>query len=404
MRMQYVVPILFLLAGGAVAAAEPRRLTLDEALAIAAAQSPARRALEQEVERARAAVPASGLWANPDLSLLREESAGVVDRFATLTQAIPIGGRTGLERSAARSAEAAAAAAATQERAAFDARVRGAFVDLLLQQERFAALEAHDTRLHRLADAMRAREREGESSGLDRRRVAWEAAEARALLTGARGALAGAQARLGAAIGIAPAESPVAVGDLAAGAPLPDRATVDAAAARRGDLAALEAEAERADLLARAARRRRVPEPEITAGAKNTAIGGVDDTGLVIGLGFALPFLDRGQEGGVSDAEAALLRSRRAARALTIAADVDAAWAAAVAGREAEAAYAAAGVPEELIPIALAAYDGGSLRLLELVDAYRTATEVRLRIAALGAEARQAEIALRTAAGMEVTP
>ena len=52
----------------------------------------------------------------------------------------------------------------------------------------------------------------------------------------------------------------------------------------------------------------------------------------------------------------------------------------------------------------LAAYDEGEMRLLELLDAYRTTVAVRLRLVDLRLEARRAEIGLDRATGVESIP
>jgi outer membrane protein TolC len=173
----------------------------------------------------------------------------------------------------------------------------------------------------------------------------------------------------------------------------------------RGDLLSLEAQADRADLLARAARRRAVPEPSITIGRKGTEEGGSEDTGPQLGLAFSIPLFDRGQGArGVATAEAALLRARCEALDRQAGAEAEAAYAEAVARREAERRYAAAGDPHELITIARAAYEGGEMRIFELLDAYRTALAVRLRMLELRAAARKAEVALGRVMGAEVLP
>src|SRR5262245_45001038 len=169
-----------LLESSLAAAGEPRPITLDEALRRAEDLSPAARIVALGVERARAEAQASGLWPNPELSLVREESAGVVERFASLSQELPWSGRLGLERSAARADLSAAEAGARQERVDLRARVRESFIDLLLAQERAAALEAGRARLGDLVETLRAREREGESSGFDRMRAEREMAEVEA--------------------------------------------------------------------------------------------------------------------------------------------------------------------------------------------------------------------------------
>jgi cobalt-zinc-cadmium efflux system outer membrane protein len=394
--------LCWMLLPGAAWAGEPRSITLDEALRRAEEVSPDARAIALGIERARAEARASGLWPNPGIEILREESAGTVERFTTVSQTLPITGRLGLERSAARSGLVAAEAAARQERVDLRARVRAAFIELLLAQEQQAAAETARADLAGLVAILQAREREGESSGFDRLRAERELAEVEADLHGARASLAWARAVLGAILALPP-EGLAASGSLATRDPVPDPAEMRTRAAARGDLAALDAEAERAELQARAARRRAIPEPSITAGTKTTEIGSPDDTGPVIALAFPVPIFDRGQQGQVAGAEGAILRARREALAWRAAAEVEAVYAEVAARRAAEDTYAASGSPDELVAIARAAYDGGTMRILELLDAYRTALGVRLRTAELRAAARRAEARLAQVTGSEVT-
>ena len=93
---------LILILPAALRAAEPRLITLDEALHLGDA-SPSAATLSLEVDRARAEVRASGLWPNPEVAVSREEALGTVDRFETLSLPLPLTGRLSLEKSAARS-------------------------------------------------------------------------------------------------------------------------------------------------------------------------------------------------------------------------------------------------------------------------------------------------------------
>ncbi len=382
-------------------AAEPRAVALDEALRLAEEASPSAQVIALEVERARAEVRATGLWPNPEVSLVREESAGTVERFANVSQSFPWSGRLGLEKASARSAVAGAEAAARQERVKLRTRVRDSFIDLVQAQERTSALETGRSRLGELVEVLRAREREGESSGFDRMRSERELAEVEVDLLETRGRLAGARAVLAALLGLS-SDGLVASGSLAATGTLPTPEEVRALASARGDVLALEAEAESADFRARAGRRRAVPEPTITVGTKTTEVGGPDDRGPVIAFGFSLALFDRGQGAAAARMLGALLRARRAALAGLAAAEAEAAYAEVVARREAESAYATPGNTEDLVKIARAAYEGGEMRILELLDAYRTALEVRLRTIDLHAATRRAEAALGRAVGSEV--
>lgn len=383
--------------------AEPRLITLEEALQRAEDVSPDVRRIAFEVERARGEAGASGLWPNPELSLVREESAGVVERFAQVSQTLPWSGRLGLERSAAQAGLRAAEATARQDRVNLRARVREAFLDLLLAQERSAALEAGRSRLGDLVEVLRAREREGESSGFDRMRAERELAEVEADLLQDQGRLARVRAGL-AALVVLPGEGLTASGSLvtAAAVPSPDR--LRDLLESRGDLVAQDAEAERSDLRARAARRRLVPEPSVTLGAKTAEAGGLEDTGPTVAIGVPLPVFDRGQQAGSDRAEAASIRARRESLARLAAAEADALHAEVMARRDAALRYAAPGDPEALVRIAMAAYEGGAMKILDVLDACRTALAVRLRELELQAEARRAEVALGRALGTEVAP
>jgi cobalt-zinc-cadmium efflux system outer membrane protein len=378
-------------------------MTLDEALRRAEEMSPAARIAVLGVDRARAEADASGLWPNPELSLVREESAGVVERFANLSQELPWSGRLGLERSAARAGLEAAEAAARQERFELRARVRESFIDLLLAQERAAALEAGRARLGDLVGTLRAREQEGESSGFDRMRAERELAEVEADRIEEGGRLLAARSALSALVSC-PAEGLAASGRLEGASGLPAQEQLQAILATRGDLVAMRAEAESADLRAQAARRRVIPEPTLALGAKSTEAGDLEDTGPTVAIGFPLPIFDRGQAAGAGRAEASLLLARHDSLARLAASELEARYADAVARRDAERRYVDAADPEDLVRIAGAAYEEGAMGILELLDAGRTALTVRLRILDLHAAARRAEVALGRAVGQEVTP
>lgn len=400
--MKRGVLLLVLLGPHTVAAEGSRVITMEEALRRAEEMAPASRAIGLQVERARAQARATGLWADPEVMLSREESAGTVERFSNLSLAIPLWGRLGRERAAGRSGLAAAVASADQERVALRAAVREAFIDLLRAQEQARGLESGRTRLADLVEVLRKREREGESSGFDRMRAERALAEVEADRLEVRGSVLGARAALGALVAL-PREELEASGSLAAFSALLPVEEARSLALSRGDLRALDAEAEQADHIARAERRRLVPEPTLTAGTKSTEGGGAGESGPILALAFSLPLFDRGQSARVSRSEADLLRARREALALEVDAEVSAAHAAAAARREAEAAYLGAADAEELVRIARAAYEAGELRIFELLDACRTALEVRLRGISLQAEARRAEVALARAIGQEVT-
>ncbi len=384
--------------------AEPRRITMEEALKLARS-SPLMTALDLEVDRAEAELKARGLFPNPELLFLREEAAGTVDRFATLSVPFLLTGRLSLERDAAASALKAAVARTEQARVSVvGAAVRDAFVDLLSVQEGTSALEKGAAQLAELGEVLRAREAAGEASRYDRMRAERAHSEVQADFLQARGTLERSRRTLAALLAIS-SESLEAEGTLQPQGELPGAEAVREMARARGDLVALDAEAERADAQALAARRRAVPEPTLTLGAKNSQFGGVDDTGAVAGVSFSIPLFDRGQgTSAVATSEAAQLRAQRDVLARRAESEAESALAEAVALREAEKAYRVAGNPEELVTIARAAYEAGEMRILELLDAYHTALSARLKSIELSSGARRAEVELNRALGMEVIP
>lgn len=383
-------------------AAAPMPLTLDEALRLAAA-APAARTLDLQVDRAAADVHGVGLWPNPQASFSREV-AGDVEQVTSLSQAFPWPGRLSLEKDAARSGVRAAGEDRRQARAELGARVREAFQDLLAAQGRTAVLEEGVGRLDELVAVLAAREKEGEASGYDHMRAEREGAEVRADLLVARGRLSAARAALAALLSLPP-DDLWADGSLETPRSLPALADVLQAAESRGDVEALAAGAQGADLLARAAGKRAIPELTVEAGVKTSEAAGVRDHGSEVGLSLTLPLFDHGQgPRAAAQVEAQLFRARRETLRRQAGAEAEAAWHEARARQEAEAAYTRAPDPEQLVAIARAAYDAGETRILDLLDAYRASLTARLRAIDLQYEARRAETELDRAAGVDPLP
>lgn len=385
----------------ALHAAEPRPITLEEALRLSET-SPLAASLGLEVDRAQAGVRASGLWPNPEVFFSREEALGTVDKFENLSIPFLLTGRLSLEKSAARSGLRATEARSQLARVTLvRASVRERFLDLLVSQERTSTLSVGLSSLTQLVEVLRAREKEGESSGFDRMRAERERAEVQADFLESQAQEARPRADLAALVGLPSYLR--ADGNLQETPSLPSLEQARVLAASRGDVLALEAEAERADYLARAARRRAFPEPSLTFGIKTTETAGEEGSGGVAAISFSIPVFDRGQGSrAIAQAEGSLLRSQREALSRQAMAEAEAALARAVARREAAESYAGTGDPDELIRIAGAAYDAGEMRILELLDAYRTAINVSLRTIDLRGEARRAEIELNRVLGTEV--
>ena len=384
-------------------------LTEAQALTRMRMEHPQVRVLQLRVREVDAAARERGLIANPTVSYTREDTGLGVDDFLLVRQELPIRGRLGLFGEAAEQAVTAAEARADSDLLALDTRLRLAFTDLLLAQERTQTLDTALSELHRLVDLLRAREEQGEGSRFDRLRAEREVADIDTDLGIVAIDRLTAQARL--ASFFAPGPGPTgltAVGHLVDGATVPGLDLLIAqAVARRADYRALTlSEAEWATER-RAAERLRLPGAAVTAGLKRTGAPSARESGYVVTATVAVPLFNRGQA-QVARAEAARKRTdaERQALGTRIESEVRVAYAAAARYRELADRYRSSSVDRaaELAAIAAAAYEEGEYGILELLDAHRVTLGAGLRLLELSAAARRAAIELDRAVGGETTP
>lgn len=377
-----------------------------DALARLAAESPRVRAIRAAVEVARADVLAAGRWPNPRATFNRESVAGITENMAMVAQALPVTGRRRLEVSAASALVDASQSRADDEIRLARTELRMAYADLVSAQVREGELARSRDRVRELAQVLARREAAGEAAGYDRLRaerevmeVEGEWAAARAERAQAQGVMAGFFADIGDASTI------VAV------APTPTRAaipTVGELVARaqvvRGEPAALQHEIDAAGLSERAATRRLVPEPEIVAGTKSSNASG-RDLGSVLSVHATIALFDRAKpERARARARIAQAEARGEAFRVALTAQI-AAWRTVVLERREAAdryrvmATSSAGGLER---IAQVSYDAGERGILELLDAYRSGSAARTRLAVLDAGVRQTEIELEFVSGWEI--
>ncbi len=384
-------------------------LTEEQALDRMRAGHPYLLALRLAAREAEAEARERGLLANPTVGYTREDVGLASDDFLLFSHELPVRGRVGLLREAAGHAGAGAEARADASRLAFESRLRLAFTDLLLAQERVAVLEGGLRELARLVEVLRAREREGEGSRFDRLRTEREVADVETDLEAAVIGRLTAQARL--AGYLEPGTDPgglSAVGGLLDSSPVPDPAALVASAlAQRADYRALASRETRWATERRAAERLRLPSAAVTAGLKRSGPARGRESGYVVAATVGVPFFNRGQA-QVARAEAARARTdaeRRALRA-RIRSEVRAAHVAASRYRALADRYRVASVEPaaELAAIATAAYEEGEYGILELLDARRVVVGAGLRLLELSAAARRAAIDLDLATGGEAAP
>lgn len=388
------------------AGAQSLPLTEAEALARLSPASPRVRAIHASINVARADVLAAGRWPNPRVTFDREAVAGVTENMVMVSQTLPITGRRGLEVQAASALVDASTGRADEALRRARADLRLAFAQLVAAQVREREFTSAGERLRELAGVLAKREAAGDAAGFDRLRAEREVLDVDADRAAAATERARAQITLaGFFLDAMDPATIVAVDASTIRTALPAvRALVEQAESTRGEPLALRKEIDAARLSSRAADRRRVPEPEIVAGAKSSTAGR-GDTGSVITVHASVPLFDRGRpERALADARASQAEARVDVFRAALLTEITALRVAVVERRDTANRYRTAAVngAGQIERIAQVSYDAGERGILELLDAYRTGASARVRQGALDAAVRQAEIELEFVSGWEI--
>jgi outer membrane protein, heavy metal efflux system len=380
-------------------------LTEAEALARLSPDSARVRALRAQVDVARADVTAAARFPNPRVILSREAVAGIAEDYVTVAQPLPITGRRAFEvRAAEASGRATELRVGDIERRA-RAELRMAYATLRREQLREDELATTAREFRELAEVLAKRERAGDAAGFDTLRAECEVLDLEADLVQAQTARAQAQAALAAffPLGTDPLTLRVAT---VPGAPRtlpPVEELVAKAESTRGELLALAQDADAAEFARKAAVRRRVPEAEVVAGLKTSNAGG-GDHGSVVSLLTTIPLFDRSHperaraEARARQAVAELEVQRAQVRAsvVTLRDIVERRRVSAEAYRRSALTRS-----DDLRRIARVSYEAGERGILELLDAYRSASLARARLANLDALVAEAEAELEYVSGWE---
>ena len=248
-------------------------------------------------------------------------------------------------------------------------------LDWSRDQARLESAQAQVAEVERLIEILRTREREGEGSRFDRLRAEQELRDTRQLVTSAAVSVAEVRAILA---GMLPRD--IALTRIASGpdplqsASAAPEALIAKASSTRAELRALQQLAERATLEADAARRARLPSPNVFGGMKRADDASGRETGAVFGLSVAVPLFDSGgREAARWTAERARVEAERASIEYRIRSEIAGA-SEVLALRQAALAQEQPGAAEELVQIAVVAYREGEVGILELLDAARTAS------------------------------
>jgi cobalt-zinc-cadmium efflux system outer membrane protein len=358
--------------------------------------------IEGQLALAESGLTAARIWSNPELQYAREtvdRSYGdSTENAVWISQRFQISGARGLRKDAARARLDGAQFGARGDRLAMQADARQLFHRLLHQHRSVVAVEHWATRMSRMTAVVEKRQQAGEVSGYDALRLSRERATVNAALNREQSTRSRLWAAMSALLGspdVAGRFDGVA-GDLLPGAP-PNLARLLASLTDRPDLAELEREVAAFDLERRASARGWVPELTLGVGQKEVSDDLGRDSGPMVSAGITLPLFDRGQaDVQRASAQAEIARSRHQLLLQQAQGEVTGLWRE-LTGLRSAALEARRGADEEvseMIRIAEAAYEGGELGVLELLDAYRSAYLAEIQALELAAAARLASIEL----------
>jgi cobalt-zinc-cadmium efflux system outer membrane protein len=385
-----------------VAAGQDR--TGREVVELIVRDGPQARAIRAESEVTRREQLARLTYPNPSVTYSRE-GAGFTEFFQAEQSVLLFGAREALSR-----AGVAATAAAEAER---DLRLwllrsdaAAAVARVVAEQERLESVRAHMREVERLIEILRTREREGEGSRFDRLRAEQELRDTNQAATSSAVALAQARATVSGMLPHDVSLGRVAGSQITQQPPVPLEILFTRAASTRAELRALHQLGQRATFEADAARRARLPSPNLFGGVKRADELSGRKTGGVFGVTMALPLFDDGdREAARWEAERSRVDSERLFIEYRIRSEIAAASEvltlrqAALSEEEDQQ-----GTAEELVQIAVVAYREGEVGILELLDAARTASRARIRSIDVRLDARLAQIALERAVGEVLWP
>ena len=354
---------------------------------------------EQDVVSAR--VRAITRFDNPEASISRESVSGAAgdetEWHGQVEQTFDVSGRRSSLLNAARLEVDAVRADVARRRQQRAAEVRDAYVGCAAASEKALVHRRFVARLREAERIVTLRTRAGDTAGYDLRRLRVEARSAEAQLALAAGEIAAECVALSRLTGVVDARPTTGLAQL-----VPASATRAAAIARQ-DIVAREARLAASGAEVRAAERSRIPDFRVGLGYKRLSTDEGSAGGPTVLLGAKIPLFSN--NGAVIDEARARRRVREAELALARR-EVEAAVAAALARTNAAVAAAgeareAAGDAARLGTIAEAAYQGGEIGVVELVDAYRTARDAELEIVDLTERAARAAVTQSLAEGRE---
>lgn len=361
-------------------AAEPAAmLTLKAALALALDANPELSAAGRELEAVEATITQAGVWPNPQISTLIEDTQRST-RTTTLqlNQPIELGGKRAARIEAAERGHDAVSADLDAKRADIRAAVMTAFFGVLIAQERLRLVESSVLLAQRATTAASQRVAAGKVSPVEETKARVAEAGVRVESFQAISELNIARNRLAATWGSpSPRFERVegAVGTLPA---LPALEQLNTRLANAPNLLRAQLEVNRRQALTQVERTRRIPDVTVSLGAKRNEELGRNQA--IFGISIPIPLFDRNQ-GNLLEA----LRRTDKARDELIATEVRLGGELAQAHERLNAARQEVdALQNEILPGAQSAYDAatkgfelGKFSFLEVLDAQRTLLQAK---------------------------
>jgi outer membrane protein, heavy metal efflux system len=398
----FATAVWLLVLPGAAVGQSPGALTEQQTIIRMLQRSEIQAVLSSPLEQSRADLLDARLWPNASIELSRQDvSRGVGDARENslwLRQAFDLGGNRRFHIAAAEARVSSAAANRDWRRRTLIADARSRFHALLAHERRVEAALTWRAQLERALEVVIARVEAGQASGYERLRLAREHDRASANVQISTADRDSAWLGLAALLGEtgSAARPPVLAGELLPQRPPPLEPLL-AGLDERPDLLALARET---DALAQdfaAARRAWVPDFELGVGRIGVNDHEGNDSGMLLSARIGLPFADRGQadrartSAQLSGVRAELALGLEHARAEIIAAHgramalIDGAYQLERNGMD---------TAGELLAIGEAAYQGGELTLLELLDVYQSSYQQRIDVIDMQQRAREARVEL----------
>lgn len=385
----------------------PAALSAQEFLARVAKSHPSLPLLEAVADEAAAGVTAAGVWANPSLSYSREvvfaSGRGLPENYVVFELPLELSGRRGLRVEGAQLGVEAAQATSTRDRSGLLSESLRIYWSAAQARQALGALRQEREALGTLVEAVRSRTSAGDVSGYDLDRLEVEVETLDDLVADAERELEAWRRRIALLVG-----APAARFDAGDPLVLPRKPPAEAglvlqALAARADYKAARFRVAQAERELSAGRRGWVPSLLLAGGSKSSSVStGEPAWGYVAGLSLSLPVFDHGQ-GETARARARLRQAEAEQRLIEaqVTTEVMTAHGALAQSRAQAERFERTQVPrlDRLVRRAEASYREGEHPVFELLDAYRTARGVRLRLIELKQRARLAEMDLARATG-----